>query len=107
PFEHSERAADQVHENTTIGLQHIARGELALQRAALYADGRDDFLRCARLHFRVRAPGQELWITFDIVDEREQQRRRLADERRVLNFSHSAIVACSGRLEESSRDATM
>src|ERR1700729_347472 len=47
PFQHSERTADEVHENTTIGLQHIARGELALQWTALYADGRDNFLRRA------------------------------------------------------------
>src|SRR6202035_4682340 len=87
----AKRPAHQLHADAAVSLERVAGGELTVQRTLPDAKGRDDLLLRARLQPGVGAPGQELRIALDIVDEREQLGGRLADERRALDLSHAAL----------------
>src|SRR5581483_4009542 len=87
-----------MHQHASIPLELVASGELTLQRSALNTDGRDDLAVGFRQHPRMGAPGNEARITLDVVDELVQPRRRLGDQRRMLDFPHGGIVTRSPRI---------
>jgi SsrA-binding protein len=78
-----------MHQDAPVGLELVARRELALQRAPMNADRRYDFSGRARQHLGVSTPGNETRIALDVVDQIEQAPRRLCDERRMLHFPHA------------------
>ena len=89
-LEHAEWAADELHQHAPVGLEQVARGEFGPQRSTLDIERGHDLAFLARLDARGRAPGHELRVTLDVVDERIHARRRLRDQRRTFHFTHGA-----------------
>ncbi len=80
-FQRAERPTHELHGDALVGVEPVAGREFPVQRTLANPDGRHYFTLRARHDLRVRAPGEEAGVALDIVDDLEDSRRRLGDDR--------------------------
>src|SRR5438552_14706169 len=105
-LEESERPLHQSHVHALLWVELVAGRELGTQRTTPHAERGDDLALAARIDTRACAPGDELRVALDVVDQRVHAALRLCDERGALDLFHRSEFYVESPLHGESRTHT-